>query len=142
MKIDNRPVVKIFTDGSYRAKNNIGGWAAIMESGPHKQAIFGNEKLTTINRMEVGAIINALEQLTVPCKVEIISDSMVAIHGTNKLNGKANLDQWSQIAKLKQIHDITMVKVKAHTKSKHPTEHERGNAIVDCLAQFASSQRI
>ena len=67
--------VTIYTDGSSKGNPGSGGWAAILEFNGIKKEIYGSEEETTNNRMELTAVIKALEILKEPCNVIIYSDS-------------------------------------------------------------------
>ena len=67
--------VTIYTDGSSKGNPGPGGWAAILEFNGTKKEIYGAEEKTTNNRMELTAIIKALEALKEPCDLTIYSDS-------------------------------------------------------------------
>ena len=57
-------VVEIFTDGACKGNPGVGGWGALLRYNGHTRELFGGEKLTTNNRMELLAVIRALEALT------------------------------------------------------------------------------
>ena len=67
--------VVIHTDGACSGNPGPGGWGAILESGSHRKEIKGGEALTTNNRMELTAAIEALEALTGPSDVDLYTDS-------------------------------------------------------------------
>ena len=67
--------VEIFTDGACSGNPGPGGWGAILESGPHRKEIKGGEPMTTNNRMELTAAIEALEALKSPSEVDLYTDS-------------------------------------------------------------------
>ncbi|MCH6584499.1 MAG: ribonuclease HI, partial [Proteobacteria bacterium] len=68
---DDPDVVQIFTDGACKGNPGIGGWGALMQYGGQTRRLSGGVKLTTNNRMELLAVIRALEALTRPCKVRV-----------------------------------------------------------------------
>jgi ribonuclease HI len=70
-----RPKVVIHTDGACSGNPGPGGWGAILESGPHRKELKGGERLTTNNRMELTAAIEALEALKAPSEVDLYTDS-------------------------------------------------------------------
>lgn len=89
--------VNIYTDGACSGNQNsinLGGWGAVLEYGPHSKSIFGGEKNTTNNRMEMTALIEALDSLTEKDLVlNIFSDSAYLIDCFKKkwyLNWKSN----------------------------------------------------
>ena len=139
-----KPPVEIFTDGSCRFNPGPGGWAAILRSGTHEKEIFGGERDTTNNRMELKAAIEALRTLKQPSKVTLHTDSRYVMDGLTqwlpkwKKNGwktadkkpVKNGDLWQALEKEAQPHEIDWRWVKGH--SGHP-ENER----VDSLARGA-----
>jgi len=67
--------VIIYTDGACSGNPGPGGWAALLQHNGHEKTIAGGEPLTTNNRMELTAVIEALRALKEPCKVVIHTDS-------------------------------------------------------------------
>jgi ribonuclease HI len=139
-----KPLVEIFTDGSCRFNPGPGGWAAILRSGTHEKEIFGGERDTTNNRMELMAAIEALRALKQPSKVTLHTDSRYVMDGltqwlpkwkkngwkTADKNPVKNGDLWQALEKEVQRHEIDWRWVKGH--SGH-AENER----VDLLARGA-----
>ena len=76
--------VTIYTDGACSGNPGPGGWAAILEYGGKEKMISGGEELTTNNRMELTAVIQALLALREPCVVELYSDSKYVIDALEK----------------------------------------------------------
>ena len=76
--------VEIFTDGACKGNPGPGGWAALLRLGQHEKELTGSEPDTTNNRMEMTAVIRALNALTRPCLVELHSDSKYVIDGMTK----------------------------------------------------------
>ena len=66
-----RPLIEVYTDGGCRGNPGVGGWAALIYEGPKPKEIWGVERLTTNNQMELRAAIEALRALEVPSKVRI-----------------------------------------------------------------------
>ena len=121
--------VTIYTDGACSGNPGPGGYAAIIMLEDNKKEIFGAEANTTNNRMELRAAIEGLKALKRPCKVMLYSDSAYLVNAYNsnwvnswKKNGwknsskepVKNVDLWQDIESLRQIHDVTFVKVKGH----------------------------
>ena len=75
MKTKHTVVVEIFTDGACKGNPGIGGWGALLKFDGRTRELSGGEKLTTNNRMELLAVIRALEALTRPCEIHIHTDS-------------------------------------------------------------------
>ena len=133
--------VEIFTDGACKGNPGPGGWAALLRMGRHEKELVGGSPQTTNNRMEMQAVIAALEALTSPCEVTLHTDSRYVIDGITgwihgwKRNGwrnaarkpVANADLWQQLDTAAVRHRIGWEWVKGHAG--HP-ENER----VDRLA--------
>jgi ribonuclease HI len=133
--------IEIFTDGACKGNPGIGGWGALMVAGEHKKELFGGERDTTNNRMELRAVIEALNALTSPCEVLVHTDSQYVqkgitewIHGW-KLRGwktaaKApvkNVDLWQALDAAQARHQIQWEWVKGHSG-------HAGNEAADTLA--------
>ena len=129
--------VEIFTDGACSGNPGPGGWGAVLRYNGREKELSGGEKATTNNRMELTAVIKALEQLKEPCKVMLTTDSKYVSDGIGKgwavswqKNGwrKAdkkpalNPDLWEKLLELLKVHDVTINWVKGHAG--HP-ENER-----------------
>ena len=132
------PMVKIYTDGACSGNPGPGGWAAIVLFGGAEVILKGGEKLTTNNRMELTALINALEYArenfpSLNREVEIYSDSKYVIDGTMtwmpnwiKRGWKGsdkkpvkNQDLWEKINELKQGVNLKFVWIKGHNEDKY-----------------------
>ena len=132
--------IEIFTDGACSGNPGPGGWAAILRSGAHEREISGGEATTTNNRMELMAVIRALEALKKNCAVTIHTDSRYVMDGAQKwlpkwhANGwKAadkkpvkNEDLWRALDVARADHDIQWRWVAGH--SGH-AENERADAL-------------
>lgn len=139
--------VEIYTDGSWKRGIGAGGWSAMLIYWPHWKLITSSESPTTISRMELLAVINALENLTEPCEVKLVSDSSYVVgcvndwirqwkrHGWINHSGKpvANLDLIMRLHALLEIHRVRATWVKAHTD--RTDKHSNANRIVDYFAQ-------
>src|SRR5712691_6139193 len=68
-------VVRIYTDGACKGNPGPGGWGALVKAGGENRKLFGGEPNTTNNRMELTAVIRALESLKPRCEVEVYTDS-------------------------------------------------------------------
>ena len=121
--------VTIYTDGACSGNPGPGGWGAILMAAGHKKEISGGEKNTTNNRMELSAVIFALEQLNRPCEVDLYSDSAYVVNAFNQhwiagwvKNGwrnsakapVANADLWKRLIELTKTHKVNFIKVKGH----------------------------
>lgn len=132
--------VEIYTDGACSGNPGPGGWGAILRYGGHEKEMSGGEPDTTNNRMEMMAVIQALEALKKPSKVDLYTDSKYVMQGVNEwIDGwKAkgwktaakkpvkNQDLWQRIDSLIQKHDVTFHWVKGHAG--HP-ENERADEL-------------
>ena len=67
--------VEIFTDGACQGNPGPGGWGAILRYKGNEKELSGGEADTTNNRMELTAVISALQALKEPCRIKIYSDS-------------------------------------------------------------------
>jgi len=134
-------LIEIFTDGACKGNPGPGGWGAWLRSGPHEKELCGGEPLTTNNRMELLAVIRALESLKRPSQVRIATDSQYVQKGISewiknwKLRGwrtsnkepVKNADLWKELDAISSQHQIEWVWVKGHAG------HE-GNERADLLA--------
>ncbi|MCM2252154.1 MAG: ribonuclease HI [Ramlibacter sp.] len=73
--------VEIYTDGACKGNPGPGGWGVLLKAGPTEKELFGGEKLTTNNRMELMAVIQALRALKRPCDVTLHVDSQYVLKG-------------------------------------------------------------
>ena len=142
--------IDIYTDGSCRCNPGPGGWGAILVYNGIEKELSGGEADTTNNRMELTAVIKALQALKEPCEITLTSDSKYVIDAiTNgwaeswKANGwkkadrtKAlNPDLWETLLDEIKRHEITYVWVKGHAG--HPY-----NERCDKMAQNESGRFI
>lgn len=144
------PAVEIFTDGACRGNPGPGGWAALIRSGAREKEISGGEPLTTNNRMELQAAIEALNALKRPCSVELHTDSNYVRDGITKWihswqrNGWRTADRkpvknaelWQQLLDAAERHQVSWHWVKGH--SGHP-ENDRVDEIA-CAEADAQRQ--
>ena len=141
-------VVEIFTDGACKGNPGPGGWGALLRLGTKEKELCGGEPLTTNNRMELTAVIRALEALKRRSKVKLHTDSQYVqkgisewIDGWKRRGWKTadkkpvkNVDLWLQLDQLATQHDIEWLWVRGHAG------HE-GNERADILAnQGCASQ--
>lgn len=73
--------VEIYTDGACKGNPGPGGWGVLLKSGTTEKELFGGERLTTNNRMELMAVIQALQALKRPCAVTLHVDSLYVLKG-------------------------------------------------------------
>ena len=140
--------VEIFTDGACSGNPGPGGWGAILRCRDVEKELSGGEAQTTNNRMELTAVITALQALKKPCNITLYTDSKYVMEGvtswlanwkkngwktSNKKSPVKNVDLWQQLDGLLTAHEIRWVWVKGHAG--HP-ENER----VDKLAREWAKQ--
>jgi ribonuclease HI len=132
--------VSIWTDGACSGNPGPGGWGAILSFGGHEKELFGGEALTTNNRMELRAAIEALEALKRPCRVHLHTDSNYLKGGitswiaTWKRNGwrtadkkpVKNIELWQKLDAAAARHDIEWCWVKGHAED---VMNERADAL-------------
>jgi len=120
--------IEIFTDGACKGNPGKGGWGALLVYGDHEKELFGGEAETTNNRMELTAVIRALESLKRPCKVRLHTDSQYVQKGISewiagwKRRGwrtadnkpVKNKDLWQELDVLAAKHEIEWLWVKGH----------------------------
>lgn len=136
----------IYTDGSCLGNPGKGGWAAIIINDSKEDIIFGSEKESTNNRMELTAAINALLKIKQDKKIKIYTDSKYVKDGiekwinnwklnnwknSNKKDVK-NKDLWTKLDNIISKKEITWNWVKAHSDNKY-------NNKVDFLARNAAN---
>ncbi|QQE81113.1 ribonuclease HI [Alicyclobacillus sp. SO9] len=121
--------IEIWTDGACSGNPGPGGWAAVLTYEGHTKEISGGEENTTNQRMEIAAVMNALESLKEPCDVTIYSDSAYVINcfkqkwyvswqknGWKNSKGQPvqNRDLWERLLDARNSHHIQFEKVKGH----------------------------
>jgi ribonuclease HI len=134
--------IDIYTDGACKGNPGAGGWGALLKRGAHRKEIYGGEPCTTNNRMELLAVIRALEALRRRSRVRIHTDSQyvqmgitVWIHqwkrrGWRTVDKKPvkNTDLWRRLDELAQNHEVEWFWVKGHAG--HP-ENERADQLAN-----------
>lgn len=134
--------VELFTDGACKGNPGPGGWGALLRFGQHERELFGGEKNTTNNRMELMAAIEGLKALTRSCDVILTTDSQYVKQGINswlagwKRNGwktaskqaVKNQDLWQALDEQTQRHQIEWRWVKGHAG--HP-DNERADQLAN-----------
>jgi ribonuclease HI len=91
--------VEIFTDGACSGNPGPGGWGAILRAKGKEKELSGSEKQTTNNRMELMAVIGALEALKRPCRVTITTDSQYVMKGMTEWLPGWKAKGWKTAAK-------------------------------------------
>ena len=122
--------VIIYTDGACSGNPGPGGWAAVLICGENKKEIYGGNRNTTNNIMELTAIIEGLKALKQECEVELYSDSAYSVNAFNQgwiynwikkgwttADGKEvkNKELWQELYSLTKKHKVTFIKVKGHS---------------------------
>ena len=138
--------VDIYTDGACRGNPGRGGWGAILVYGSVEKELSGGERETTNNRMELTAVISALQALREPCEVTLTSDSKYVIDAITKgwaVSWRAkgwrkadkspalNVDLWEVLLGLLEKHKVEFVWVHGHTG--HPY-NERCDVLATTFA--------
>lgn len=132
--------VDIYTDGACSGNPGPGGWGALLRMGGHEKELFGGEADTTNNRMELTAVIRALEALKRPVHVRVHTDSQYVqkgisewIHGWKKRGWRTadrqpvkNAALWRELDDLAARHRIEWHWVKGHAGH---ADNERADAL-------------
>jgi ribonuclease HI len=132
----------IYTDGACSGNPGPGGWGVVLQYGSAVKELHGSELLTTNNRMELTAVISALEALNRPVRVTLYTDSTYVLNGVTKwlpgwqrngwlTAGKKpvkNVDLWQRLAAAMARHEVTWQWVKGHNG-------DPGNERADELAR-------
>lgn len=122
------PKVTIYTDGACKGNPGPGGWGALLIFGEREREMHGGEAVTTNNRMELMAAIQALEALKRPCSVDLYTDSQYVRNGilswlagwkakgwrTASRQPVKNEDLWRRLDEARDRHDVRWHWVKGH----------------------------
>ena len=140
--------VEIYTDGACRGNPGPGGWGATLEMGEHFRELSGAEAMTTNNRMELTAVISALEALKRPVPVKLYTDSEYVRRGitewlkswkargwkTSDKKPVKNQDLWERLDVVAAQHQIEWHWVKGHSGVPGNERVDRlANAAIDAL---------
>jgi len=145
--------VKIITDGSCLGNPGRGGWAAILRYGEHKKELYGCAVMTTNNRMELTAAIEALRALRHTCEVELVTDSEYLKNGITKwiqnwrrrgwktADGKpvVNRDLWEELEELVEHHSIQWSWTKGHASH---SDNNRADELATEAARNQSKSKV
>ena len=137
-------LVDIYTDGACKGNPGPGGWGALLACGGKEKELFGGDPLTTNNRMELMAVIQALGALKQACQVRVHTDSQYVQKGisewlaawkrrgwrTADLKPVKNIDLWKSLDSAAQAHSIEWIWVRGHAGN-------AGNERADRLANRA-----
>ena len=142
--MDSNNIIKIYTDGACSGNPGPGGWGAYIDNAGLVTELSGREEDTTNNRMELKAVIEALNSFTSKTNLNLYTDSKYVMDGSSKWienwkkNGwktaqkkvVKNQDLWIELDKLVHFHQIHWVWVKGH-------DGNLGNERADYLATSA-----
>lgn len=134
--------VEIFSDGACKGNPGPGGWGALLRYGDNEKELWGGEASTTNNRMELMAVIQALESLKRPCQVIVTTDSQYVKQGVTswmprwKRNGwrtaerkpVKNRDLWERLDQALSQHNLQWHWVRGHTGH---SENERADQLAN-----------
>jgi ribonuclease HI len=135
-------LVEVFTDGACKGNPGPGGWGALLRYGEHEKELHGGEAQTTNNRMELMAVIQALEALKRPSPVRITTDSQYVKRGVTewmarwKRNGwltaerqaVKNRDLWERLERALAEHQVQWHWVRGHAGH---SENERADRLAN-----------
>jgi ribonuclease HI len=135
-------VVEIFSDGACRGNPGPGGWGALLRSRGAEKELWGGEADTTNNRMELTAVIRALEALKRRSRVRLYTDSQYVQKGisewirqwkrrgwlTAERKPVKNVDLWQRLDELAAQHDVEWHWVKGHAGH---VENERADRLAN-----------
>ena len=136
--------IEIYADGACKGNPGPGGWGALLSFGEHERELWGGEALTTNNRMELTAVIEALATLKKRCTVALYTDSQYVrqgitewIHNWKKRGWKTsdnkpvkNIDLWQRLDEAKARHKVSWFWVRGH-------DGHEFNEAADALARGA-----
>ncbi len=135
-------VVEIYADGACKGNPGPGGWGVLLRARGAEKELFGGEAQTTNNRMELTAVIRALESLKRRCRVRLYTDSQYVqkgmsqwIHDWKRRDWRTadkkpvkNVDLWQRLDELTRAHEVEWHWVRGHAG--HP-ENERADELAN-----------
>ena len=141
----------IYTDGACSGNPGAGGWGVVVINNADIEKFNGYEKDTTNNRMEMMAVIVALEALTRPCEVTVTTDSQYVMKGmqewlpgwkkrnwlTAAKKPVKNVDLWQRMEKAATIHNLSWVWVRGHQGH---VENERADQLAVSARELITKQ--
>jgi ribonuclease HI len=145
--------VEVFTDGACKGNPGKGGWGVLLRAGGTEKELSGSEALTTNNRMEMTAVLRALEALREPCAVRLHTDSRYVIDGMTKwmfgwvkkgwktADNKPvkNEDLWRALVAAARPHKVDWIWVKGHDGH---VENERVDKLASDAARAACDRSV
>ena len=144
--------VEVFTDGACKGNPGPGGWGAILRAKGQERELRGAEALTTNNRMELTAAIEALKALKRPCSVKLTTDSVYVrdgitkwVHGWQRNGWRTadrkpvkNADLWQALVAAAAPHRVEWHWVKGHNGH---AENERADQLANlAVAELSASK--
>lgn len=132
--------IEIYTDGACSGNPGPGGWGAILRYNGREKELSGGEKVTTNNRMELTAVIEALRALKEPCVIELYSDSKYVIDALSKgwavgwqkrgwiksdKKPALNPELWAELLALCARHEVHCHWVKGHAENEFNNRCDR-----------------
>ena len=134
--------VYAYTDGACRGNPGPGGWGVLLKYAEREKELYGGERQTTNNRMELTAAIQALESLTRRCEVCVITDSVYVAKGisewlpnwvkrgwkTANKEPVKNVDLWQRLEAARLNHHVEWMWVKGHAGH---VENERADRLAN-----------
>jgi ribonuclease HI len=135
-------VVEIYSDGACRGNPGPGGWGVLLRSRGMEKELWGGEADTTNNRMELTAVIRALEALKRPSRVRLYTDSQYVQKGISQWIGQwkrrgwrtaerkpvKNIDLWQRLDELAAVHEVQWHWVRGHAGH---VENERADRLAN-----------
>ncbi len=143
--------INLYSDGSSLGNPGPGGWGTILEYNGYEKELFGGQKDTTNNQMELVGVIEGLKALKEPCIVNVISDSTYVVKAINEWlegwvrnNWKSaskkpvkNVELWQEYLKVSKTHKINAIWVKGHAGHEH---NERCDILARTFAENLKSK--
>ena len=134
--------VYAYTDGACRGNPGPGGWGVLLKYADREKELYGGERQTTNNRMELTAAIQALESLTRRCEVCVVTDSVYVAKGisewlpnwvkrgwkTANKEPVKNVDLWQRLEAARLNHHVEWMWVKGHAGH---VENERADRLAN-----------
>jgi len=132
--------IVMYTDGACSGNPGPGGWGAVLMSGQHRKELFGGERDTTNNRMEMMAVIRAAEAIKNGAAIDIYTDSKYVMQGmtewvegwkkrgwkTASKQPVKNVDLWQRLEQALERHQVNWHWVKGHSGV---AENERADEL-------------